>query len=329
MKLILYLGDDGPRRRAAFEQAVKGWRSQVSVLDCDVFDLSDPSAVMRAAGTVRMPPLAGAARLVVWKNLQALAKPTPTIRAELEECLPQAHPDVLLLAEGDSGPTAKGRPVTLAVPIRPLAVLISQAEIQAFSKPPWWAREEQQQLVVTMAKEAGLTLPLDLAAELLQMVGADTGRIGMALTQLAQLGEPVTKRALRQLLVADHTDLDAFHLLAVRGKVREAMRLIPQFVVAGMKPAEAVIRLQTLALKTMAVAHTKAKDDAAVSTVIGVQQKQLYFRRKEWALLKPAKAEAALAAAVDLANQLEQGRKLSLEVTLRTYLALIQPSRAV
>lgn len=322
MRAHLYLGDDGPRRLAAFEQAVKDWRSQISAMDFDVFDVADPAQVMRAAGALRMPPLDGPARLAVWKNLHALSKPSPAVQAELEEAIPNAHPDVVLIAEGATGAAVKGRPITLVTPIRPLGVAIAKAEIHGFSKPPWWSQEEQQKLVVAMAKEAGVALPADLAVEMLQMVGTDTGRIGAALAQLALLGEPVTKRVLRSLLVADHADLESFHLLAVRGKVREALRLIPQFEVSGMKPAEAIIRLQNLAMRTMAVAGTKAKDDAAVAVISGIPEKQLYFRRKEWGRLKPARCEAALSAATDLAADLGQGRKLNLAVLLRTYLAL-------
>lgn len=322
MKAHLFLGDDVPRRRAAFEQEVRSWRGQISPMDFDQYDMADPQQAMRAASVVRMPPLDGPARVVVWKNLQALTKPTLEIRAELEESIPQAHPDVVLIAEGDSGPTAKGRPASIAVPIRPVATLIAGADIQAFSAPPWWAKEEQQKVVLEMATEAGVELTTDLVAELLQMVGADTGRIGAALTQLSLLEGPVTKRVLRQLLVADHADLEAFHLLALKGKTREALRLIPQFEAAQLKAPEAIIRLQNLALRTLAVSHTRAKDDAAVAAVSGIPEKQLYFRRKEWSLLKKSKAEAALSAAVELAGQLSAGRKLPLPVVLRTYLAL-------
>jgi len=322
MKAHLFLGDDGPRRRAAFEQAVKDWQSQVSALDFDSYDLSDPQQAMRSASTVRMPPLDGAARVVVWKNMQALSKPSLELRAELEEAIPQAHPDVVLIAEGNSGPAAKGRPASLAVPIRPVASMIAGAEIQSFSAPPWWAKDDQQALVLQMAKEAGVKLPSALAGELLQMVGADTGRIGAAMAQLALVGEPPTKRLLRSLLVADHADLEAFHLLAIKGKTREALVLIPQFEAAQLKPAEAIIRLQNLALRTLAVSHSRAKDDAAVAIISGIPEKQLYFRRKDWSLLKKSKAEAALGAALELAGQLSAGRKLPLSVLLRTYLAL-------
>ena len=322
MKAHLFLGDDGPRRRAAFERCVREWRSQVSALDFDSYDLSDPQQAMRAASVIRMPPLDGAARVVVWKNMQALTKPSLELRAELEESIPQAHPDVVLIAEGNSGPAAKGRPASLAVPIRPVASAIAGAEIQSFSAPPWWAKDDQQALVMAMAKEAGVKLPPELAGELLQMVGADTGRIGAAMAQLALVGEPPSKRLLRSLLVADHADLEAFHLLALKGKTREALRLIPQFEAAQLKPAEAIIRLQNLALRTLAVSHSRAKDDAAVAIVSGIPEKQLYFRRKDWSLLKKSKAEAALGAALELAGQLSAGRKLPLPVLLRTYLAL-------
>lgn len=322
MRMTLFLGDDGPRRRVAFEQAVKDWQSQVSVLDFDSYDLADPQQAMRSASTVRMPPLDGAARVVVWKNMQALSKPSLELRAEMEESIPQAHPDVVLIAEGNSGPAAKGRPASLAVPIRPVASAIAGAEIQSFNAPPWWAKDDQQALVMAMAKDAGVKLPPELAGELLQMVGADTGRIGAALTQLALVGEPPSKRLLRSLLVADHADLEAFHLLALKGKTREALRLIPQFEAAQLKPAEAIIRLQNLALRTLAVSHSRAKDDAAVAIVSGIPEKQLYFRRKDWSLLKKSKAEAALGAALELAGQLSAGRKLPLPVLLRTYLAL-------
>lgn len=322
MRCHLYLGDDGPRRRVAFEKAVADWRSQVSPLDFDSYDLSDPIQAMRSASAIRMPPLASPARVVVWKNLQALTKPSLELRAELEEAIPNAHPDVVLIAEGDSGPSAKGRPVSIAIPIRPLATAIAAAETQSFSAPPWWAKEEQQKLVLQMAKDAGVELTADLAGEVLQMVGADTGRIGAALAQVALVREPVSKRLLRSLLVADHADLEAFHLLAIKGKTREALKLIPQFEVAQLKPAEAIIRLQNLALRTLVVSHSRAKDDATVASVTGIPAKQLYFRRKEWSLLKKSKTEAALAAATELAGQLSAGRKLPLPVVLRTYLAL-------
>ena len=322
MKASLFLGDDGPRRQAAFEKAVAELKKRAGVLDFDVYDLADPAQAMRSASTLRMPPLAGDVRVVVWRNLQALTKPSLEIKAELEEALPNAHPGVVLIAEGDSGPVAKGRPATIAIPIRPMAAVIAKAEIEAFSAPPWWDTPAQQQVVLEIAKEAGVALPVDLAGEVLQMVGADTGRIAGAMAQIALLGEAPSKRLLRQLLMSDHADLEAFHLLALRGKTREALALIPQFEAARVKPAEAVIRLQNLALRTLAVSHSRAKDDALVATATGIPTKQLYFRRKEWALLKKSKTEAALAAALELAGQLSAGRKLPLPVVLRTYLAL-------
>ena len=184
----------------------------------------------------------------------------------------------------------------------------------------------RRKVVLAMAADAGVKLTDELAAEMLLLVGNDSGRIGAALGQMALLKEPITKKLLRSLLEGDHADLDAFHQLAVTGKTREALRLIPQFEVAGMKPAEVVIRLQNLALRTLAVVSTKARDDAATSVVSGISERQLYFRRKEWARIKPAKAEAALVAATDLARQLSSGRKLPLPVVLRTYLSLCRAS---
>ena len=322
MKLTLFLGDDSARRLAAFELAAKEWRSEVSPMDFDVFDLADPQQAMRAAGAVRMPPLDGPARVVIWKNLQALGKPSQAIKAEFEECIPQAHPDVLVIAEAKTGAATKGKAATLSSPIRPLAAVIAKAETKGFSKPAWWDNPGQQTMVIAMAKEVGVSISADLAGQVLQMVGADTGRISAAFEQLAQLGEPASKRLLRSLLEADQADLEAFHLLAVQGKTREALQLIPQFETAGLKPAEAIIKLQNLAIKTLAVSSTRAKDDASVSTVAGIPERQLYFRRKEWARIKASKAEAALAAATDLAGQLSTGRRLALPVLLRTYLAL-------
>ena len=326
MKVFLFLGNDGPRRRAGFEAAVAEWRTKVSVMDFDCFDLKEPGQALAAFGALRLGPLDGKQRLVVWKNAHVLTKPTHAMTCEADECVPHTHPDVVLLAEGETGAAIKGKKATLTIPIQPLARLFSTAKTKEFSAAPWWSKDEQKKVVLAMAADAGVKLTDDLAAEMLLLVGNDSGRIGAALGQMALLKEPITKKLLRSLLEGDHADLDAFHQLAVTGKTREALRLIPQFEVAGMKPAEVVIRLQNLALRTLAVVSTKARDDAATSVVSGISERQLYFRRKEWARIKPAKAEAALVAATDLARQLSSGRKLPLPVVLRTYLSLCRAS---
>ena len=78
MKVFLFLGNDGPRRRAGFEAAVADWRTKVSVMDFDSFDLKEPGQALAALGC---PCVSGrwmaSRRLVVWKNAHVLHQANP------------------------------------------------------------------------------------------------------------------------------------------------------------------------------------------------------------------------------------------------------------
>lgn len=322
MKSQFFFGSDGPRRIAALEAAVAEARKEVSPLDVDVFDLKDSTRVGQAISAIRLPPLVGDRRVVVWKGLNAFAKPSKSVQAELEESIPQAHPQVLLIAEAETSAVVKNRAATLPVTAKPLQNLLSRSKPEVFDAPPWWSENGWVDLARAMAREHQIKASEEVVQEVLTMVGKDSGRLSASFEAMARLDGPLTKARVRQLVDGDAGDLQAFHLAVLTGERRKALRMVPLLERGGLKPAEAVIRLQNLALKTLAVSSIRARSDAQVSTITGISGKQLYFRRKEWSRLKPARCAAALATATDLASQLSQGRPLPLATVLRNYLAI-------
>jgi len=321
MIVELFLGSDGFRRGQALAARVADWLPEVDPIDFEEFDLRSPAQVGQAVTALRIGPLLGPARLVVWKGLEVLLKASGPLLGQLEEALPAAHPDLVLLAEGETKSTGK-KAAGMVAGCRPMQLLVEGATTKTFDRPAPWDRPGQVDVVLELAAQAGLAVGRDRADELVDRLGTDSARLWMELQKLAVLeaqGQPITSGLIRRATQGDHADLGALHRAVVRGEGRKALALAEQVVAAGTKPAECVMALQREALATMLVAHTSGKDNEVVADWLRCSPGMLFHRRKEWAGIKKARAAEALAVVLQLAEVVEGGRPLSVRQLLQRY----------
>ena len=320
----LFLGDDEHRRGRALRKRQAEWEAEVDPLDVEVFDLRVPEHVARAITAVRIGPLLSAARVVVWRGLEvALAADGPR-QAQLEAAIPAAHRDVVLLAEGHTPPTkVKGKLQTLLVTAcRPLEKALRDAPRQCFNLPAPWDRKGQVELVLAVAAEEGVVLGRDKAEALLDQVGADSARLQSEMVKLAALaaaGQPLTAGTLRRAVHGDKADLAALHRAVVAGDGPRAMVLADQAVAAGIKAGECASVLQREAMATLLVKCTTANDDTMVAGWLGCSPGMLYHRRREWAGMSRKRCEAAMEAALALAEVVTSNRPITVRQLLLRY----------
>ena len=113
----LFLGSDAFRRGRALEQRRLEWADQINLLDQEVFDLSDSTQLAAAITAIRIGPLLSPARLVVWRNAEALLKVKLRLQGELEEALAGRADDLILLMECRTSPGKKGARPTVVPPV--------------------------------------------------------------------------------------------------------------------------------------------------------------------------------------------------------------------
>ena len=302
------------------------WEAEVDPLDVEVFDLRVPEQVARAITAVRIGPLLSAARVVVWRGLEVALAADGQRQAQLEAAIPAAHHDVVLLAEGHTPPTkVKGKLQTLLVTAcRPLEKALRDAPRQCFNVPAPWDRKAQVELVKEIAAEEGLPyLCGDGPAEaLLDQVGADSARLQSEMVKLAALaaaGQPLTKGTLRRAVHGDKADLAALHRAVVAGDGPRAMVLADQAVAAGIKAGECASVLQREAMATLLVKCTTASDDTMVAGWLGCSPGMLYHRRREWAGMSRKRCEAAMEAALAMAEVVTSNRPITVRQLLLRY----------
>lgn len=324
MQLELFLGDDAFRRQAALADRLEALAAEVDPIDLEVFDLSDPAQLARGITAVRIGPLLGDVRVVVWHGLDLLLQPKAKVLAQLEAAIPEADASVVVLAEGHtpSVKNKKGDVLPLLTNCRPLQRRLEGAETQRFDLPAPWDRKGQLALVKTLAADAEVELPADKREELLDRVGFDSARLHRELLKLGKLvagGQAITSGTLRRAVHSDKADLAALHLAVIQGNGRRALELAEQVVAAGLKAAECAALLQREALATLLVSRTTADSDGTVAGWLGCSPGVLYHRRREWSRLRRQRCEAAMEKALELAEAITSGRPLTTRQLLQQY----------
>lgn len=328
MHVELFLGSDAFRRGRALEQRRLEWADQINLLDQEVFDLSDSTQLAAAITAIRIGPLLSPARLVVWRNAEALLKVKLRLQGELEEALAGRADDLILLMECRTSPGKKGARPTVVSTCRQLQELLifAMGEAVVLDAPAPWDEPGKVAMVREMASEIGLDLSADHAAAVVEMVGSDSARAATEVRKiqaLAATGSSITTGTLRRAIDADHVDLAALHRAVLDGDGRRALRLADQVERTGMKAGQVVAQLQQLALQSTLISNTTGNENQTVAHWLRTSPGAIYFRRKEHPKGSQSKrrSRAALEASTTLAIAIGKGQPLRTPEVLRRYVA--------
>tara|TARA_Y100001968_G_scaffold227706_1_gene210482 strand:- start:12298 stop:13299 length:1002 start_codon:yes stop_codon:yes gene_type:complete len=292
MPIHLIWGDDSGSRNLAIERLIEKIVDPTwSTINISRLDGSDSLQITQALEEVRTPPFGVGSRVVLVNKSPFCNGCSSDLGNKFEDVLDVIPQETHLILNNSNKPDGRLKTTKL------LQKLISsnKANEQSFQLPAIWDRDGQKKLVISVAKELGLSLQEEAVFALVEAIGTDSSRLRSELEKLALLQAAKANDIYPETLIR----LDTVNALIggittnslqigdslLQGNIGETLIRVNALIDAGEAPLRIVASLTTQIRGWLWVSlldNKREKDVNFIAKAAGITNpKRIYVIRKQ------------------------------------------------